>query len=414
MLKNLSVAAILLAAAIASAAHVNVSDNDNLDVAATTQFDVVTLDKSKAPSKKHRSSSSSSSDSDSSSTSSSTSDSSSTSSSTSDSSTSDSSSSTSDSSSSTSSSDSDSSTSSSSSSSDSDSSASSSDKKSKKSKKIAGTKAFKKSHGKKWLKSAEKAKDHEVAVVRQKSKIDSKGKKHKKAHKSKYATVKNALKLKSKKPIKITVDTNGINKGLIVKDGDKTLFKVKKDSKYAIIKEGTHDLTIAANKKGVEGTASIKVEEVKISKKIAKKYKIVANTVKAKDAQDLCERFGGNLAEIKEKDIAKIVKAAKKLTKAGINELWIDRVIKDDEEFEYLPYVLNLSDSTVVADPDNAYNDFTGYADKEMESIKGLKDNKKKYKKALKKVQVKIRKHMDKVLDGKDNTTPRAVLCRFD
>lgn len=419
MLKNLSVAAILLAATLARASDlsaqpeqttVNEADaviNPTHDVEVVNQFDAVpTLPKD---TKKNRSSSSSSS------SSSSDSSSSDSSSSTTDSSDSTSSTDSSSSKSSSSSSDSDSSSDSSdSSSSDSDSS-SSSDKKSKKSKKskVSGVKAFKKSHGKKWLKSPSKAKEHKLAVVRQKSKVDSKGKKHKHARKSSVATVKNALKLKSKKPIKVTVDATGIKKGLVVKDGDKKILKVK-GSNYAILKEGSHALTVAANKKKTEGSATIKVEEVKLSKKIAKKFKFVATAVKAKDAQELCERFGGNLAEIKEKDIAKIVKAARKMVEAGFEQVWIDRVV-DKDEFQYLPYALNLMKKEVIADPDQVYDDFNGYANKQLAAIKVTKDeNKKKYKKAYSKAQAKIRKRMDKVLDGKDKTRPRAVLCRFD
>ena len=371
MLKNLSVAAILLAAALVSAVP-------DPTTPATTDpaghFDATTLDKTKKKKSSSSSSSSGSSSSDSSSSKSSSSDSSS-------------------------------------SSSDSE---SDKDKKSKKKDKVKydGHKAFKKGH-KKWLKSFSKAKSHDIAVIRQKTKIDHKGKKHKKARKSKYALVKNALKLKSKKPIKVTVEANGIKKGLTVKDGDKKLFKVK-DSKYAILKEGSHAISVAANKKKVEGTATIKVEEVKLSKKINKKFKIVSATVKAKDAQGLCERFGGNLAEIKEKDIKKIVKAAKKLVKAGIEEVWIDRLIKDDDNYQYLPYALDLKEGKVTADPDNVYEEFSEYADKKIANIDVSKDKKKKYKKALEKVQTKIRKHIDKALDGKDETKPRAVLCRFD
>jgi hypothetical protein len=414
MLKNLSVAAILLAATLARASDLSAQPeqttvneaeaviNPTNDVEVVNQFDAVpTLPKD---TKKNRSSSSSSS------SSSSDSSSSDSSSSTTDSSDSTSSTDSSSSKSSSSSSDSDSS-SDSSSSSDSDSS-SSSEKKSKKSK-VSGVKAFKKSHGKKWLKSPSKAKEHKLAVVRQKSKVDSKGKKHKHARKSKVATVKNALKLKSKKPIKVTVDATGIKKGLVVKDGDKKILKVK-GSNYAILKEGSHALTVAANKKKTEGSATIKVEEVKLSKKIAKKFKFVATAVKAKDAQELCERFGGSLAEIKEKDIAKIVKAARKMVEAGFEQVWIDRVV-DKDEFQYLPYALNLKKKEVIADPDQVYDDFNEYANKQLAAIKVTKDeNKKKYKKAYSKAQAKIRKHMDKVLDGKDKTRPRAVLCRFD
>ena len=417
MLKNLSVAAILLAATLANASEVNPLNNNNPTTEAT-QFDAATLNvpvpAPTKPKKQVTAHSSSSSDSSSSSSSSSGSSSDSDSSSSSSSGSSSSSSSSSSKSSSSSDSDSDSSSGSSSSSSDSDSSSSSSDKKSKKSKKdkIKGVKAFKKSHGKKWLRSAEKAKEHDVAVIRQKSKVDSKGKKHKHARKAKIASVKKALKIKSKKPVKITVNDNGIKKGLIINDAGNKLFKTKKDN-YAIVDKGTHEFTIAAAKKGKEGTATVKVEEVKLSKRLAKKYKIVSATVKHSDAEDLCQRFDATLAEVKEKDIANLLKDAKKLIAAGVTQVWIDRVVKaEDNTFSYMPTILDLTNGEDKVDPDNLYASVSQYAQEKMDKLPS-KDEKKKYKKAHAKAQEKIRKRMDKALDKKDKTTPRAVLCRF-
>jgi hypothetical protein len=277
--------------------------------------------------------------------------------------------------------------------------------------KISGKKAFKKSN-KSWLKRADKAKEHEVAVIRQKSKTDSKGKKHKHARKGKIATVKGELKIKSKKnPVKISVEDNGISKGLIVNDNGKKLFKTPKHN-YAIVNKGEHAFTIAANKKGKEGSASVKVEEVKLSKKIAKKYKFVSAAVKHSDAQSLCESFDGVLAEVKEKDIAKILKAAKKFTKVADTEVWIDRVISD-ESYSHFPTALNLTTGKAVVDPEALYTECEEYAQKQITAITADKKSK-KYKKALTKAQAKIRKHMDKALDGKDKTVARAVLCRFD
>lgn len=213
----------------------------------------------------------------------------------------------------------------------------------------------------------------------------------------------------------VSVEDNGMKKGLTVNADGEKLFKTTKKS-YAIIDSGKHEIGIVANKKKVEGTASVKVEEVKLSKKIAKKYKLVSSAVKASDAQELCERFGGSLAEVKEKDIAKIVKAAKKLIEAGVTQVWIDRVIKEeDETFSYFPTALDLARSKDVVDPDNVYGGSETYASEQINAIKYDKDSqKKKYKKALAKAEAKIRKHMDKLLDGKDTTERRPVLCRFD
>ena len=384
MLKNLSVAAILLAAAIVNASET--AENANV-------FDQPTLNPSLAPAEKPSKAVSSSSSSDSSSSSSS--------SSSSDSSSSSSSSSSSGSSSSSSDSDSDSSSSSSSSSTDSSSTSGS---------KVL--KAFKKDSGKKWIKKGDV---HDVAVMRHKSKVDDKGKKHKKARKQKFATVKNSLKVKSKKPVMITVNDNSIKKGLVVMDGEKKLFKTPKKS-YAIVNSGSHDFNIMANKKGKTGVASIQVQEVKVSKKLAKKYKIVSNMVLASDAQELCERFGGNLAEVKESDIKKLIKDAKKLISKGVSEVWIDRVIKkENDEFSYLPTILNLETSSSQADPDNVYGDVTEYAYNARQANKYSEtEEKKKYKKESAKIEDKIRRFTDKALDKKDMTTPRAVLCRFD
>ena len=406
MLKNLSVAAILLAAAIANAS--DVTNNVGTSTIEADQFDTNTIKNTLAnagatrTALKRAASSSTDSDSDSS-DSSSTSSSGSSSGSSSDSSDSDSGSS-SDSSSS--------SSSTSSSSSESDSSSSDTEKKSSKSKKSKAVKAFKKSHGKKWLKS-EKVQD--IEIRRNKSKFDSKGKKLKHAKKSKYASVKNSLKLKSKKPIMITVNDNNIKKGLTITDNGSKLFKTPKTS-YAIVEKGTHNVNVVANKKGKKGTATIKVQEVKLSKKIAGKYKIVSSAVQYKDAQDLCERFGGQLAEVKEKDIKKIVKAAEKLVKKGFNSLWIDRVVGEEDEVDtYLPTVLNLLTSKAQDDPENQYSKITEYAAEQINAIKyDKKTEKKKYNKAFAKVEAKIRKYSDKYLDKTDKSEPRPVLCRVD
>ena len=263
------------------------------------------------------------------------------------------------------------------------------------------------------MKKAEKAKEHDVAVIRQKSKIDSKGKKHKKARKAKYATVKKTLNVKSKKhPIKITVLDNSISKGLVVKDDETSLFKTSKDN-YAIVNKGAHKFSIAAAKKNKEGTASIKVETVQASKKIAKKYILISSTVKHSDAQELCERFGANLAEVKAKDMATILKKAKSYVEAGVTEVWIDRLISEDDSFSYLPTILNLSTGESEVDPDGLFTSISDYSTSKLAKLPDLK-NKKKYKKAYAKAQAKIRKLMDKALDKKDKTVPRAVFCRLD
>lgn len=237
----------------------------------------------------------------------------------------------------------------------------------------------------------------------------------KKAKKSKTAFVKNALKVKSKKnAVKISVNDNSISKGLIIKDGDKTLFKTKNDN-YAFVNKGTHEFSIAAAKKGKQGTATVKVEEVKLSKKLAKKYKIVSATVKHSDAQDLCERFDANLAEVNAKDISKILKDAKKLIASGLTEVWIDRVVKkEDNTFSYMPTILSLTTGEGQVDPDNLYTEVQEYARAKIAALPSAKESKKKYKKAYAKAQSKIRARMDKALDKKDKTTARAVLCRLD
>lgn len=401
MMKNLSVAAILLAITLANASELNSNNNVDPEIMQFDKRSLKTTDTTAGVTtekkRKEVSSSSSGSDSDSSSGSSSGSSSSSNSSN-------------SDSDSDSSSGSDSSSSSSSSSSSDTD--ISKSDKKTDKKaeKKKEAIKAFKSSHGKKWLKDH---KDHEISIARYKSKTDSKGNKHKHSKKSKYAGVKNALKLKSKKPVMITVNDNEIEKGLSIKDNGELVFKTPKTS-YAIVEKGSHKISVAANKKGKKGTATIKVQEVKLSKKIAKKYKIIANAVQYKDASQLCESFDGTLAEVREKDIEKIVKAALKMSKNKFKSLWIDRVVMKDDKNTYLPTVLDLEKSMAVDDPEDQYSYIAKISEKEIGAITVDKENKKKYKKALLKAEAKIRKLTDKALDKKDKSTPRPVLCRFD
>jgi hypothetical protein len=401
MLKNLSVTAILLAATLANASQ-----------ATAGGFDAPTLPAVATETKRKEVSSSSSSSSDSSSGSSS-------SSSSSGSSSGSSSSSSGSSSDSSSGSSSDSDSSSSSSSGSSSSSSESDAKKAKKSKKskVAGVKAFKSKHGKKWLKDE---KVHDLAVIRQKSKIDSKGKKHKKARKQSTSSVKNVLKVKSKKhPVLVSVASN-LKKGVKVMDGSEVLFKSDKKSYAFLEPKESHAIAIAAMKKKVEGAAAIQLSEVKLGKKIGSKkyrYRFVNAPVQYTDAQELCERFDGTLAEVREKDIADIVKAAKKMVaKNSDAQAWISRVIsKDGDNFSYLPTALNLADGSPVVDPDTHFADVVKY-DEKFEELKAQKDSmkSKKYKKAVAKLEKQARKKTEKALDKKDKSSRRVVLCRFD
>ena len=103
------------------------------------------------------------------------------------------------------------------------------------------------------------------------------------------------------------------------------------------------------------------------------------------------------------------------MIESGVTEVWIDRVVKDDDStFSYMPTILNLANGKDQVDPDELYTEVNNYAKERMSALPSAKESKKKYKKAYEKAQSKIRERMDKALDKKDKTTSRAVLCRFD
>lgn len=270
-------------------------------------------------------------------------------------------------------------------------------------------KKFKDLHGSMWLKSSFKSKPHNVAVLRQKSKADSEGKKVK----DNIASVKNTLKVDSQKPVKLTVNDNNIKGGLTVSVDKSPVFKTSSKS-YTILNSGSHKIGIVANRHKKEGIASVQVEEIEPSRKIAGKYKFIPSTFKYEDAQAVCQRFGGYLATVSEEDIAKIVASAKKLVNAGKTQVWISRVINNKKYSPKIPTVLDLTTGSEIVDPDHLYDDAIFGVENASELNVVYDTNYPTSVKVPFGDKLKEYRRWDYILHQEDPTTPRAILCRFN
>ena len=250
------------------------------------------------------------------------------------------------------------------------------------------------------------AENHDVAVIRHKSKYDSKGKKAQTRpqgqdrHHQEYF-----WRSSPRSPLRSPSTTTESRRVWSLTIPVTKLFKTKNDN-YAIVDKGDHEFTIAAAKKGKEGTATVKVEEVKLSKRLAKRYKHVQCLRQITPMlKRLCQRYKGTLAEVR-KGYCRDPRDAKKLVAAGVKDVWIDRVVKaDDNTFSYMPTVLNLETGKDEVDPDSNL-----YA--KVSRIRQRKDgqtpsrDEKKYKKRKETQKRSVKLVWTKALDKKDKSIP--------
>ncbi len=169
----------------------------------------------------------------------------------------------------------------------------------------------------------------------------SKSKKNKKSRKSKDATSKGALRFESKKSYILNVSSD-IRTGVEVTDYSSTIMKTNgKNARDYVILNGreSHSIALKSSKDKKEGHALLRFEKIRVSSAInggkgkkKRTYRIVNAPVVMSDAKNVCEMFNYELADIDPEDYETIATAAAKYVKQGRAQLWADSEFVSEAE----------------------------------------------------------------------------------